>query len=84
VYELRITQAAARALRKAPREAALRIRRKLEELRTDPFQGSNVKRLTAHPGYRLRVGDWRVLYLVQEEILVIQVIEIGHRREVYR
>lgn len=84
MYELRITQAAARALRKAPREAALRIRRKLEELRTDPFQGSNVKRLTAHPGYRLRVGDWRVLYLVQEEILVIQVIEIGHRREVYR
>ena len=44
----------------------------------------NVKKLTGHPGYRLRVGDWRVLYLVERQILVVQVIEIGHRREIYR
>ena len=44
----------------------------------------NVKKLTGHPGYRLRVGDWRVLYLVERQILVVQVIEIGQRREIYR
>lgn len=84
MYELRFSLAAAKALKKAPREVAVRIRSKLDELAVDPFSAPNVKKLTDHPGYRLRVGDWRVLYLVEREVLVIQVVEIGHRKEVYR
>ena len=84
MFELRLSQAALRSLRKAPREVAQRIRRRLDELAVDPFCMPNVKKLTGHPGYRLRVGDWRVLYLVERQILVVQVIEIGHRREIYR
>ena len=84
MFNLRISQAAAKSLRKAPREVAARIRARLDELAEDPFAAPNVRKLTGHPGYRLRVGDWRVLYLVERGVLVIYVIEVGHRKEIYR
>jgi mRNA interferase RelE/StbE len=67
-----------------PREDAARIRHRLGELARDPWQGRNVKKLTDHPGFRLRVGGYRVVYLVQKERLVVQVIRIALRGEVYR
>jgi len=50
----------------------------------DPRGTSGVKRLTEHPGYRLRVGDWRVVYLLIEDRLVVQIIRIAPRGEVYK
>ena len=84
MYEVRLSPAAAKGLKKAPPQVARRIRTKLNELATDPYKASNVKRLTNHPGYRARIGNWRILYLIQKGTLVIQIIEIGHRRGVYR
>lgn len=84
MYELRFSGAALKALKKAPRDVAGRIRNKLDELARDPFSAPNVKKLTGHPGYRLRVGDWRVIYIVRNQELVIMVIGIGQRKEVYR
>ncbi|MFO7596382.1 MAG: type II toxin-antitoxin system RelE/ParE family toxin [Desulfocurvibacter africanus] len=84
MYALRFSTAALKALRKASPDVAGRIRTKLDELAQDPFAAPNVKKLTNHPGYRLRVGDWRVLYLIQQEEVMIQVVEIGQRKEVYR
>jgi mRNA interferase RelE/StbE len=43
-----------------------------------------VKKLTEHPGFRLRVGDWRVVYLLQNDRLVVQIIRIAPRGEVYK
>ena len=84
MYTLRFSTAALKALRKAPDDTARRIRAKLDDLARDPFAVPNVRKLTDHPGYRLRVGEWRVLYLIQGEELVIQVVGIGSRKEVYR
>jgi mRNA interferase RelE/StbE len=84
VYTLHYTAAALKALKKIPGDVALRIREKLRGLARDPFSAANAKKLTNHPGYRLRVGDWRVIYLVQGDRLVIVVVEIVHRKEVYR
>lgn len=84
MYSLRFSTAAIKALRKAPSETAKRIRTKLDELARDPMAAPNVKKLTNHPGYRLRVGDWRVIYLLQHGELVIQVVDLGQRKEVYR
>lgn len=67
-----------------PRAEAVRIRRKLDTLARDPERAANVRKLTEHPGYRLRVGDWRIVYLLDRGRIVIQVIRIAHRREVYR
>lgn len=68
------------ALHKTERE---RILKALHKLAPDPFAATNVKALKGG-GYRLRVGDYRVLFTVETEILLVLVVKVGHRREVYR
>jgi len=42
------------------------------------------KKLSGREGWRIRIGDYRVLYEIREEVLVILVVDVGHRREIYR
>jgi mRNA interferase RelE/StbE len=42
------------------------------------------KKLSGRDGYRIRVGDYRIIYEIQKNILVVLIIDIGHRREIYR
>ena len=42
------------------------------------------KKLSGRDGYRIRVGDYRIIYELQKNLLVVLVIDIGHRREIYR
>lgn len=60
-----------------------RIVRALWRLETNPRRAANVKAL-AGGGYRLRVGDYRVLYVIRDDMLLVLVVGIGHRREIYR
>jgi mRNA interferase RelE/StbE len=58
---------------------------KIEALAEDPMAPkNNVKKLTNHPGYRLRVGDWRVVYMIREQALLIAVVRIAPRGDVYQ
>jgi len=57
---------------------------KIKSLALNPHDMGNVKKLTNHPGYRLRVGDWRVVYTVKDAELVIHVVKIKTRGEVYK
>lgn len=85
VYRVEFAKEARKALKSMPRNLAGLVLEKIELLARDPFApNNNVRKLTNHPGYRLRVGDWRVVYLVQEEKLVIAVVRIAPRGEVYR
>ena len=84
MYRLVITRSAAKTLRKLPRNLAKRIRQKLEELAKDPYApNNNVTKLQNRPGFRLRVGDWRVIYQIEDDRLVILVLEIGPRGGIY-
>ena len=68
-----------------PRSLAALIREKLDQVATDPFaQHPNVTKLQNRTGYRLRIGDWRIIYDVQKEELVIMVLKIAPCGEVYR
>ncbi len=68
-----------------PRKLAQRIRDKLEHLAQDPYAANpNVTKLQDRSGYRLRVGDWRVIYEIQGQELVILVLKVAPRGEVYR
>jgi mRNA interferase RelE/StbE len=70
-------------LRKIPRDVALRILTKLTELEKDPF-GFNTTALVSQPDRRrLRVGDYRVVYTVDNGELVVWVVHVGHRSTVY-
>lgn len=84
MWSLELSREAVKALLRMPRPEAVRIRRHLDQLAQDPWTTPNVKKLTDHPGFRLRVGDWRIVYLLKEQQLIVQVIRIARRGEVYR
>jgi len=64
--------------------AAKRIRTKIVALARNLLApNNNVKRLTGMEGYRLRVGDWRVVYTLKHETVTVIIVRIGHRSEVY-
>ena len=68
-----------------PGNTANLIRVKLTEIAKNPFAPHpNAAKLQGRPGYRMRVGDWRVIYEIQKDELVIMVLTIGPRGEVYR
>ncbi|MFE6060897.1 type II toxin-antitoxin system RelE/ParE family toxin [Streptomyces sp. NPDC056431] len=70
-------------LRKIPRDMALRVLAKLTELETDPF-GFHTTALVSHPDRRrLRVGDYRVVYTIDNGELVVWAVHVGHRSTVY-
>ncbi|MDT0319516.1 type II toxin-antitoxin system RelE family toxin [Streptomyces millisiae] len=70
-------------LRKIPRGMALRILAKLTELEADPL-GFHTMALVSQPDRRrLRVGDYRVIYTIDNGELVVWVIQVGHRSTVY-
>lgn len=74
---------AIKTLRRMPLPDATRIREKVASYAADPAsQANNVKRLQGSDGFRLRVGDWRVIF--DENEVVIAVIKIGARGNVYK
>jgi len=85
MYRIVFTKQADRTLRKMSRNTARLIREKLDQLAQDPYaRNPNLTRLQGRPGYRLRVGDWRVIYELEDDRLVILVLKIAPRGEVYR
>lgn len=71
-------------MRKMSRNTAHLIREKLDQLAQDPYaRNPNLTRLQGRPGYRLRVGDWRVIYEVDDDRLLILVLKVGPRGGVY-
>lgn len=82
MYQVELTQAAARQLKSLPRSEALRIAGAIELLAINPYPPKAV-RLRGLNAWRVRVGDYRIIYTVRNEELVVTVIKVGHRRDVY-
>ena len=85
MYKIIFKKKAAKSLNKLPRNVVKTIREKLEAVAADPYaEHPNAKKLQGREGYRLRVGDWRIIYEIQNEHLVILVLKVAPRGEVYR
>lgn len=85
MFSIDYSKSARIALKTMSRNTAKLIMEKIEALAADPMAtNNNVKKLTDHPGYRLRVGDWRVVYTIHEQALLIVVVRIAPRGDVYR
>jgi mRNA interferase RelE/StbE len=82
-YRVELRPAAQRELNRIPASDARRILSKITALAEEPFP-PGVKKLAGTDWYRIRIGDYRVVYALEKERLLVLVIRIGHRREVYR
>jgi mRNA interferase RelE/StbE len=81
-YEITFTDTSRRQFRKLDKDVQERIINSLERIRIRPE--SYVKKLVGDPGYRLRVGDYRVILDIYKSELIILVIKIGHRKHIYK
>jgi mRNA interferase RelE/StbE len=82
-YRIELRPAAARALGKLDRDVALRIQGAIALLGQDP-RPPTARALRGRPGMRVRVGDYRIIYTIDDDVLVVVVVALGHRREIYR
>lgn len=84
MHSIEYTKQAVKALASMPATIRVVVQSKIEALAADPMGAANVKKLVGRPGYRLRVGDWRVIYTLDSGRLVILVLDIGARGGVYK
>lgn len=83
LYELRFKPSVAKDLRDIPHADVQRILSRIETLRDDPRPPGSEK-LSAQERYRLRQGDYRILYTIDAQEVRVEIVKVGHRREAYR
>jgi len=84
-YTIRIKRSARKELAAIPLPQRRRIAAKSDALGENPRpQGARKLRGTQEAAYRIRVGDYRIIYLIEDDRLVVCVMSIGHRKDVYR
>jgi mRNA interferase RelE/StbE len=83
-YRIQVAPAAVRQLRKLDPQTRRRVQGAIELLADEP-RPPGAKKLAGGDGeWRVRTGDYRIVYEVQDQVLVVLVVAVGHRREVYR
>jgi mRNA interferase RelE/StbE len=82
-WTVKIERDAEKALEKLDAQMQRRILGRLRQLEANP-RGQGCIKLAGSQKWRTRVGDYRIIYDIQDSVLVVIVIKIGHRREVYR
>ncbi len=83
-YTIEFKPSAARELSKIPRPEQIRIAHRIDALAIDPYPHGVEKIKGGENIFRFRVGDYRVVYSVENKQLLILVVKVGHRRDVYR
>jgi mRNA interferase RelE/StbE len=81
-YRIELRPAAVRALKKVHPEDRERIQGAIALLGQDPRPPKAIA-LSGRPGYRVFVGDYRVIYTIQDDVLLVVVVNLGHRRDIY-
>ncbi|MGI8416720.1 MAG: type II toxin-antitoxin system RelE family toxin [Nakamurella sp.] len=83
-YQVTLTPAAARQLRKFDPQVRRRLQAAIELLATQPRPPAATQLVGGAGEWRVRTGDYRVVYEIHEQGLLVMVLSIGHRREIYR
>jgi mRNA interferase RelE/StbE len=82
-YTLEFAPAAVRALSKLDKAIVGRIKAKTDELCDEPRPGSSTTLVTMPGVLRVRVGDYRVLYEIDDVNLIVRILDAGHRKDIY-
>ncbi len=83
-YIVTLVRSAQRALTRLPAAVQTRVVGRIDSLAEEPRPPGAINVVGASNTYRIRVGDYRVIYEVQDTVLVVLVIRVGHRGDVYR
>ncbi len=83
-YRIELSSATVRQLRKLDGHARRRVQAAIELLAQEPRPAGAKKLVGGHGEWRVRTGDYRIVYEINDGVLVVLVLAIGHRREIYR
>jgi mRNA interferase RelE/StbE len=81
-YRIELRPAAVKALRSIPKPHTNRLRGAIALLAANP-RPPGARKLRSREAYRVRVGDYRIIYTVEDDVLLIVVIALGHRQGIY-
>ena len=82
-YKIEIKKSTAKEIKKLPTQVIKKVLAKISSLSEKPRPPDSVK-LSGEEKYRIRCGDYRILYTIEDAVLVVSVVKVGHRKEVYR
>jgi mRNA interferase RelE/StbE len=83
LFSIEISTSARKSIKKLSQKDQVLVFTVLETLKKNPTPPKSLK-LRGRDGYRIRVGDLRIIYTVQRGKLIVLILDIGHRREIYR
>lgn len=83
-YQVKISRAAEKFLDRLDLKTCARILQATLDLSENPRPSGCVKLEGSQSDYRIRIGDYRVIYQIQDAVLVVLIIRIGHRKDIYR
>lgn len=82
-YRLEIKRSAVKEIEKLPKQDLKHILKRIHDLAENP-RPKDSKKLSGEEKYRIRFGDYRILYLIEDAVLIVYVVKVAHRRDVYR
>ena len=82
-YKLLIKPSAAKELKKIPKKEIAKVTEKILSLSKEP-RPKGCEKLAAKDAYRVRQGSYRIIYTIEDNVLIVIVLKIGHRRDVYK
>ncbi len=82
-YKIKIKKTALKEIRSLPKKAIKIILKKINSLIDNP-RPLDCKKLCAQEKYRIRVGNYRILYSIEDNVLTVYIVKVGHRKDVYR
>ena len=82
-YKILAKESAAKELEAIPKKHVKQIIKKIQSLADNP-RPRGVQKLSAQERYRIRPGDYRIVFSIQDEDLTVHIYKIGHRRDIYR
>lgn len=83
-YRIEVKRSAAKAFKKIPKADRKRIIDKIDSLIENSPNPDTTKMKGDNPFHKIRSGDYRIIYEIQEDILLILIVKVGHRKEIYR
>ena len=83
-YRINVQRSAAKALKKIPKLDCKRIGKKIDSLAEKLPNPDTTKMKGNNPFHKVRIGDYRVIYEIQNDVLLILIVKVGHRKDIYR